>query len=76
VHEGERGAAQEERQVGGCGAQRAQQRVGLQASLLDEESAALGPQLADGFEVMGREPGAEERGCSIAADELLAGDGA
>jgi hypothetical protein len=27
----------------------------------------------DGFEVAGREPGAEERGCSIAADAMLAG---
>jgi hypothetical protein len=27
----------------------------------------------DGFEVLGREPGAEERGCSIAVDELLGG---
>jgi hypothetical protein len=26
----------------------------------------------DGFEVAGREPGAEERGCSIAADVMLA----
>ncbi|MBW2384481.1 MAG: long-chain fatty acid--CoA ligase [Deltaproteobacteria bacterium] len=27
-----------------------------------------------GFEILGREPGAEARGCSIAADEMLAGD--
>jgi len=36
-------------------------------------SADLGRRIADGFEVLGREPGAEARGCSIAADELLAG---
>jgi hypothetical protein len=28
---------------------------------------------APGFDVLGREPGAEERGCSIAADVMLAG---
>jgi hypothetical protein len=33
----------------------------------------LGRRIADGFEVLGREPGAEERGCSIAADLLLEG---
>lgn len=37
------------------------------------QTADLGRRLFDGFEVIGREPGAEERGCSIAADELLAG---
>ncbi len=36
-------------------------------------SADLGRRVADGFEVLGREPGAEERGCSIAADLLLGG---
>lgn len=36
------------------------------------ETADLGRSLADGFEVLGREPGAESRGCSIAADEMLA----
>ena len=37
------------------------------------ETADLGCAAMDGFEVRGREPGAEERGCSIAADALLAG---
>jgi acyl-CoA synthetase (AMP-forming)/AMP-acid ligase II len=36
-------------------------------------SADLGRRIADGFEVLGREPGVEERGCSIGADLLLAG---
>jgi hypothetical protein len=40
-------------------------------SVLAIRSADLGQRLAGGFEVLGREPGAEERGCSIAADELL-----
>ena len=35
------------------------------------QTADLGRTASDGFEVLGREPGAEERGCSIAADELL-----
>lgn len=35
------------------------------------ETADLGRVVADGFEVVGREPGAEARGCSIAADEML-----
>jgi hypothetical protein len=35
------------------------------------QTADLGRTVPDGFEVLGREPGAEERGCSIAADELL-----
>jgi len=42
-------------------------------SVLALQTADLGRRSADGFEVVGREPGAEERGCSIAADELLAG---
>lgn len=33
----------------------------------------LGPAHADGFEVLGRAPGAETRGCSVAADEMLGG---
>jgi hypothetical protein len=37
------------------------------------QTADLGVVRADGFEVLGREPGAEERGCSIAVDELLGG---
>jgi hypothetical protein len=35
------------------------------------QTADLGRSVGDGFEVLGREPGAEARGCSIAADELL-----
>jgi len=42
-------------------------------SVFAVQTADLGRSLADGFEVLGREPGAEERGCSIAADELLTG---
>jgi hypothetical protein len=37
------------------------------------QTADLGVARADGFEVLGREPGAEERGCSIALDLLLGG---
>jgi hypothetical protein len=40
------------------------------------QTADLGRSLEAGFEVLGREPGAEERGCSIAADELLTGPNA
>jgi hypothetical protein len=40
-------------------------------SILSIQSADLGRALGDGFEVLGREPGAEARGCSIAADEML-----
>jgi hypothetical protein len=36
------------------------------------ETADLGRATADGFEVIGRDPDAEERGCSIGADALLA----
>jgi hypothetical protein len=42
-------------------------------SLMALQTADLGRALPDGFEVLGREPGAEERGCSIALDELLGG---
>jgi len=35
------------------------------------ETADLGRAIGDGFEVIGRDPDAEERGCSIAADALL-----
>ena len=42
-------------------------------SVLAIQSADLGRALGDGFEVIGREPGAEARGCSIAADEMLRG---
>ncbi len=37
------------------------------------QTADLGRSVDDGFEVIGREPGAEARGCSIAADAMLAG---
>ena len=37
------------------------------------QTADLGRRLADGFEIQGRAEGAEARGCSIAADEMLAG---
>jgi hypothetical protein len=40
-------------------------------SVLALQTADLGRRVADGFEVLGREPGAEARGCSIAIDELL-----
>jgi len=39
------------------------------------QTADLGRAIEDGFEVLGREPEAEARGCSIAADVLLAGVG-
>ncbi len=37
------------------------------------QTADLGRRAGDGFEVLGRAPGAEERGCSIAVDEMLGG---
>jgi hypothetical protein len=40
-------------------------------SVLAVRSADLGRAVGDGFEVLGREPGAEARGCSVAADEML-----
>ena len=36
------------------------------------ETADLGRAIGDGFEVIGRDAGAEERGCSIGADAMLA----
>ena len=45
-------------------------------SVLSIQTADLGRALGDGFEVIGREPGAEDRGCSIAADEMLQDDAA
>ncbi len=45
-------------------------------SVLALQTADLGRRLGDGFEVLGREEGAEARGCSIAADEMLAREGA
>ena len=41
-------------------------------SVLAVQTADLGRQRDDGFELLGREPGAEQRGCSIAIDELIA----
>ena len=38
-----------------------------------DSSVAAALLLRDGFDVLGREPGAEARGCSIAADEMLEG---
>jgi hypothetical protein len=43
-------------------------------SVVAIQTADLGRSVGDGFEVIGREPGAEARGCSIAADLLLAGE--
>jgi hypothetical protein len=40
-------------------------------SVLAVQTADLGRRVADGFEVLGRGPGAEERGCSVAADAML-----
>jgi hypothetical protein len=40
-------------------------------SVLAVATADLGRRAGDGFEVLGREAGAEARGCSIAADEML-----
>jgi hypothetical protein len=40
-------------------------------SVLAIQTADLGRTIADGFDVLGREPDAEARGCSIAADEML-----
>jgi hypothetical protein len=40
-------------------------------SVFAVQTADLGRAVEDGFEVIGREPGAEERGCSIAADTML-----
>lgn len=42
-------------------------------SVFTLQTADLGVARGDGFEVLGREPGAEQRGCSIALDELLGG---
>lgn len=46
-------------------------------SILAVQTADLGRAVPpDGFEVQGREPGAEARGCSIALDEMLSGPAA
>jgi len=49
--------------------------LGNTGSVSAIETADLGRAIADGFEVIGREPGAEARGCSLAMDEMLAGAG-
>lgn len=41
-------------------------------SVLAVQTADLAVRSGDGFDVLGRQPGAEARGCSIAADEMLA----
>ena len=43
-------------------------------SIVAIQTGDLGRAVLDGFEVIGRDPGAEARGCSIAADELLGRD--
>ena len=40
-------------------------------SVLSLQTGDLGRAVLDGFEVIGREPGADIRGCSIGADEIL-----
>ncbi len=40
-------------------------------SVLALQTADLGRRVEDGFEVLGRAPGAEARGCSMAADAML-----
>lgn len=40
-------------------------------SVLALQTADLGRRVGGGFEILGREPDAEARGCSIAADEML-----
>ena len=40
-------------------------------SVLALRTGDLGRAILDGFEVIGREPGADARGCSIGADEIL-----
>jgi hypothetical protein len=42
-------------------------------SVLAMRTGDLGRAVLDGFEVIGREPGADARGCSIGADEILLG---
>jgi acyl-coenzyme A synthetase/AMP-(fatty) acid ligase len=41
-------------------------------SILALQTQDVGRRIGDGFEVLGRAAGAEARGCSIAADEMLA----
>lgn len=45
-------------------------------SLAAIQTADIGRRADDGFWILGREPGAEERGCSIAADLMLEGESA
>jgi hypothetical protein len=40
-------------------------------SVIAIQTADLARRIGDGFDVLGRAPGAEERGCSIAADAML-----
>jgi len=49
--------------------------LGNTGSVCAVETADLGRAVGDGFEVLGREPAAEARGCSLAADEMLTGVG-
>ena len=42
-------------------------------SVIALQTADVGVRVEDGFEICGRDPGAEERGCSVAADEMLIG---
>jgi hypothetical protein len=44
-------------------------------SVLAVQTADIGRSVADGFEVLGRAEGAEARGCSLAAEEMLSGGG-
>ncbi len=46
--------------------------LGNTGSVLAVQTADLGRAVGDGFEVLGREPGAEARGCSLALDEMVA----
>jgi len=43
-------------------------------SVLSLQTGDLGRAVLDGFEVLGREPGADTRGCSIGADEIFGGE--
>jgi len=46
--------------------------LGNTGSVLAVQTADLGRAIGEGFEVLGREAGAEARGCSLALDEMLA----
>jgi hypothetical protein len=49
--------------------------LGNTGSVSAVETADLGRAVDDGFEVIGRSPGAEARGCSLASDQMLSGLG-